>query len=110
MEAEDWLSAGFNVVVGLLLGLALNGLLQLVVTGFWLLAAIVLIITLGFLLVHWLFDGLIVRPFFSGFLREQGLQPEGRTPLGRLLSLPAGLVLGVILAEFGLTKAILGIF
>lgn len=62
MEAEDGLSAGFNVVFGLLLGLAINGPLQLVVTGFWLFAAIVLIITLGFILAHLPFDRLIVQP------------------------------------------------
>jgi hypothetical protein len=110
MDGEDWLSAGFNVVVGLFLGLALNGLLQIVVTGFWPVAAIMVVLALGFFLVYWLFEGLIVRPFFSGVRRDQGTLPEGKKPLGRLASLPLGLVLGFLLAQLGLTGTILAMF
>jgi hypothetical protein len=114
MEPEDWLGAGFNVAIGLFLGLALNGLLQLVVDGFWPLALIVAVLSAGAVLVLFAFDGLvgrlIERLLPSGIRPSQSPQKEHRKPMARLMSLPAGILFGVILAQFGLTQTILGLF
>jgi hypothetical protein len=114
MEPEDWLSASFNVAAGLFLGLALNGLLQLVVDGFWPLALTVGALSAGAALLLIAFDGLLDkltdRIFPSGVRPSQSPQKDRRKPIARLLSLPAGILLGVILAQLGLTQAILGMF
>jgi hypothetical protein len=112
MEAEDWLSAGFNVVIGLFLGLAVNGLLELIVDGFWLFALIVAVLGAGAAWVLLAFEGvmdrLFERIFPSGIRPSQSPRPERRKPIARLMSMPAGILLGVILAQMGLTQAILG--
>jgi hypothetical protein len=60
------------------------------------------------------FDGLIgrltERVFPSGIRPSQSPQKKRRKPMTRLISLPAGMLLGVILAQFGLTQTILGLF
>lgn len=114
MEPADWLNATVNVAIGLFLGLALNGLLQLVADGAWAVAAIIAGLSVGVAVVLIFFDGLIGRVFERVF--PSGIRPahspgaEAPKPISRLLSLPLGMVLGVILAQLGLTNAILGLF
>jgi hypothetical protein len=54
------------------------------------------------------FDKLFDRLFSIGVRPARKPQAQGRTPLPRLLSLPAGVVLGVVLARLGLATTILG--
>ena len=114
MQIEDWMKAAFNVVIGLFLGLALDALLRLLAAGAWGMAMAVVIPSLGFVLFVLVFDGAMGK-LFDRFL-PSGVRPArkpaatDRKPLGRLLSLPAGIVVGVILARLGLTNDILGLF
>lgn len=114
MEAGDWINASVNVVIGVFLGIAVNGLAQIFMTGFWQLAVFIVIVTGVAVLFLFMFDGLLNRVseqiFPSGVRPAHRPQPEGRKPIARLLSLPAGMVLGVILAQLGLTQTILGLF
>ncbi len=113
MEAADWLNAAVNAVIGLLLGLVLHGLMQLVTDGAWGMALIVVMLGVAMLLLIY-FDGLIGRLldriFPSGVRSAATPAQDDRKPLVRRLSLPAGLVLGVILALFGRADTILAQF
>jgi hypothetical protein len=112
MKAADWLNAAINAVIGLLLGLVLHGIVQLVTDGAWGMALIVVMLGVAMLLLIY-FDGLIGRLldriFPSGVRAAATPAKDNRKPLVRRLSLPAGLVLGVILALFGLADTILGL-
>ena len=113
MSSEDWLTAGFNVAIGLFLGLALNGLWQLVANGSWLLAAVALAMGVGAALALFLFEGLAARLtrwlFPGGVLPAPPAAGKARRPVLRLVSLPVGILVGVVLARFGLTETILGL-
>ncbi len=106
MRAGDWANAAVNLVVGVLLGVAINGLVQLISTGSWFLAVLIAVLSTVFLLLLW-FDGLFDKVFPSGVqpARKPQMLPK---PLARRLSLPAGLILGVILASLGLDEWLLG--
>jgi hypothetical protein len=114
MTPLDWLNAAFLVAIGLFLGLAAHGLAGLASDGAWLVAAGLVVGGGGlFILLLW-FDGLLDRAFarfFPGGVRPVSLPSRtGRKPLALLAGLPCGLVLGVVLAEMGLSVAILGLF
>lgn len=114
MGIGDWINAAFLVVIGVLLGLAANGLAGLVLDGAWLFALMLLVICGGAVLLFFLFDGLLDRLFarvFPGGVRPAAVSyPAARKPLALLASLPGGLVLGVFLAQSGLAPTILGLF
>ncbi|MFN4131065.1 MAG: hypothetical protein ACK4GC_14815 [Paracoccaceae bacterium] len=114
MTASDWLNSGFNLAAGLFLGLAVNGLAGLVADGTWQLALIIGVVGAVSVLLLFAFDGLvgglIERIFPSGVRPARSAQEKDRKPLARLLSLPAGIALGVVLARLGLSKTILGLF
>ena len=108
MILGDWFNSAVLCIVGLYLGLVVHGLSQLVGTVFfWPL--------LFFFMIMWaaiyLFDNVINRVFDKVF--SNGIKPaknptaKERKPLIRLLSLPFGIVLGVILAELGLRDTFL---
>ena len=114
MEPLDWMSAAFNVAIGLFLGLALNGLLALVADGLWFVAVSTVVIAAMAVLALLTFDGLLgrlIHRFFPGGVRPAAsAKPRGRPPTVLLLSLPAGLALGLILAQLGLTRTMLDLF
>lgn len=108
MELGDWFSGAGLCIVGLYLGLVVHGLSLLVGTAlFWPM--------LIFIMMMWgimcLFDNVIGR--FFGWMFPSGVKPatspsaKERKPLARLLSLPCGIVLGVILGAFGLRDTLL---
>jgi hypothetical protein len=114
MEPLDWMSAAFNVAIGLFLGLALSGFVELVADGFWFLAVAAAVIGGGAALALIIYDGLFRRAF--DWIFPGGVQPAAnpaprrRAPLVRLMSLPSGILLGVVLAQLGLTQTILDLF
>lgn len=104
MGASDWMNAAVNVVIGALLGSATYGLAQLVASGSWLMALILVLLAAGLFLIVVLSDKLF--DLFSGVRFRPAKNPKPK-PLPRVLSLPLGFVLGVVLAVLGLDTAIL---
>lgn len=109
MRTIDWFNAAVNVVVGVLLGIVIAGLVQLVTTGFWLVAILIPTLFAGLLLFDGLIDGLIDKVFPSGIRSARKPQVQRRAPLLKRLSLPVGIVVGVALAQAGLGDKLLGI-
>jgi len=113
MQASDWGNALVNVVVGVFVGIAIDGMVQLLTTGLWPIAILISLLLLGMVLLSELVDGLVEKIFPSGIrpANKVKIKPKikRRTPLPRLLSLPLGMVIGVILARLGVSTAILGL-
>lgn len=108
MQAGDWFNAVVSLLVGVLLGSVVDGLVQLVAAGLWQSAMIITLVFGALFLFMWVFDK-VTDPLFSiGVRPAPKPQAKGRTPLLRLLSLPAGLLLGVVSARLGLDAQILG--
>lgn len=103
----DWLNSFCNVVIGLFLGLATHGLANLIGAGLWV-SALILVVPFALLMFFdQALDRLFVRLFPSGVRPVRVSTPSRRKPLVRTLSLPAGVVLGVLAAALGLSDGIL---
>ena len=109
MELGDWFNSAINVLIGALLGSVFYGLAKLVAGGSWLAALIIFVLGAGFfffiLLSDKLFDLILPSPIRPAKNPKQ--QPP--KPLLRVLSLPAGFALGVVLAILGLDGAIIAL-
>ncbi len=101
MRAGDWFHAAVNLLLGALLGSAATGLAQLLVAGAWALALIVTLLAVAMFLIVLASDWLLDRLFGIGIRPAHDAQ-EQRKPLLRLLSLPAGFLLGIALALLGI--------
>lgn len=106
MELGDWLQAAVNVVLGVFVGIVVFGLTQLVVSGAWLMALILVVLGFGYFVFVLLADKLFDWIFPSG-IRTVGKRKHQPKPLLRALSLPAGLLLGIALAGLGLDRVLL---
>ena len=100
-QAGHWASAAVNLVIGVLLGVAINGLARLMFSGAWLAVINLLILFAALSLIVWLHDRLGDWLFPSGIRPARKPEKARRKPLFRRLSLPAGLVLGIVLAGLG---------
>ncbi len=109
MQAGDWANAAINAAIGVLLGSAADGLVQMATTEFWPVALIITLLSVGLFFLVVLSDKLLDRLFSIGVRPARHPRAEGRKPLLRVLSMPAGFVLGVVLARIGLDGAILGV-
>ncbi|NKI34010.1 hypothetical protein HFP89_02370 [Wenzhouxiangella sp. XN79A] len=106
--ALDWILAVLNFVIGVFLGVALNGLIQLVASGAWV-AVLNLVVLLAalFLIVN-------VHEWLGEKLFPSGIRPARRPGNGpttsrvRRFGLPVGLALGVFVAALGLTDGLSG--
>jgi len=107
MEMGDWFNAAINLVIGILLGSVINDLLQLVASGSWHMALVILFLAAGLFLFIVLSDKLLDRLFQIGIRPAKTPQAPRPKPLLRVLSFPAGLVLGVVLSALGFDRAIL---
>lgn len=107
MEVGDWFNAAINLGIGILLGSVIHGLLQLVSSGSWQMALIILFLAAGLFLFMVLSDKLLDRLFQIGIRPAKTPQAPRPNPLLRVLSLPAGFVLGVVLAVLGFDRTIL---
>lgn len=107
MQAGDWANAAVNVVVGAFLGMAINGLVQLMSTGFWSVAVLIVVLAAVLFSSALWFDGLVEKVFPSGIRRARKSKKVRKVPLARRLSLPSGLVLGIVLAGLGLDDRLL---
>lgn len=107
MEVGDWFNAAVNLAIGVLLGSVVYRLVQLVASGSWLMALIMIFLGAGLFLFMVLSDKLF--DLFSGvrFRPAKNPKPQPPKPLLRILSLPSGFIVGVVLAVAGLDTAIL---
>jgi hypothetical protein len=106
MEPGDWLQAAVNIVLGVFLGIVVSALTELVVSGAWLMALILVALGAGYFVFVLLADKLFDWIFPSG-IRTVGKRKNQPKPLLRTLSLPAGLLLGIALAGLGLDTVLL---
>ena len=109
MRAEDWINSVAFLGIGLFLGIALEALLRLVFSGAWALAIGVVLPFLGFLLFYIVLNKLYDKIFPSGIRPARNAKTKGGTPLIRLFSFPAGLMIGVVVASLGFGTAILAL-
>lgn len=109
MTMTDWINAVTSVVVGVFCGIAALYLLQLVMSGFWPLAIIVVVFILVFLAFDGLLDRLFEKVFPSGIRAVRKPAASRRSPLLRRLSLPVGITIGLALAWFDLADVLLQI-
>jgi hypothetical protein len=108
MQWGNWFNAAANAVIGCLLGMAADGLAQLVVAGWWPVALLIAMIFPAVLLFDRLLDGIFERVFPGGIRPARTPKAKAHAPLVRVLSLPAGFALGLILTRLGLAEQILG--
>ena len=107
MDVNDWISAVFNLLIGALLGSVTYSLVQLVASGWWLMAVIMVLLGGGLFLFMVLYDKLFDWLFPSWIRPASNPQPRLPKPLLRVLSLPVGFILGLLLAVLGLDGTIL---
>ena len=108
MQAGDWLHVVLYGVMGLFLGIALEGIVRLLTTGYWLVALLIPLLFCGVLLLDSLLDRVVDRLFPGGVRRVLKSTERRRTPWPRRLSLPAGLVVGLVLGRLGLGPVLVG--
>lgn len=106
MEGGDWFSAAVNVLIGAFLGSAAYSLLQLVLSGAWLMAAVLVVLGVGVFGFVLLLDKLSDLIFPSA-IRSYGKNRHLGKPWALVLSLPLGLGVGVVLGMLGLDRVIL---
>lgn len=109
MGVSDWINSAINVVIGVLLGSVIYGMVQLVAIGAWLTDMFMLLIFGGVFLLMVLSDKLFDRLFQTGIRPAKTPQTKRPKPLLRVLSLPSGVILGVVLAVLGFDRPILGL-
>lgn len=108
MLLGDWLNGAALCVVGVYFGLVVHGMSQLIGTAFfWPMLIFIMIIWGGLYVFDNAVEGLSNWMFPSGIKPAKNSKVNERKPLARLLSLPCGIVLGVILAEIGLSDTLL---
>lgn len=107
MQLGDWFNGAALLAVGFFLGLALDGMIDLVGTSFWPLIILLPVLFGSVFVFGQMFDGLIERFFPSGIKPAKGAQRKERMPLALVLSLPGGVVLGVIGGQMGLRALLL---
>ncbi len=107
MELWDWVNATFLLLIGLLLGIALDGIGQLVATGFWIMALILVLLFLAVFLFELLMDKVFNRFFTIGVRQVNEPGTNKYRPLIVMFSLPSGILIGVLLARLGLAGTVL---
>lgn len=98
MQFEDWFDTGIKVLIGMFLGFVTDTLAQMATTAFWPVAVILAFI----FLFELIFDKLTDRLFLSKVRESNHANRRGSKPLLRKMSLPAGVLFGVVLAELRL--------
>lgn len=107
MQFGDWVNTVILVFLGIILGIVIDALMQLLTTALWPVAIIIPLIFAGVLLFGKLFDEILNRIFPGGIRPARKPQVASRKPLPRLLSLPVGLIIGIIMVRLGYGDAIL---
>lgn len=102
MEPRDWINAVALMAMGVCLGLALDLLLTLDRATFSMTAISMAILFWGLIAASSVIDGLFERLFPGGIKPARNAPAKERRPLAVLASLPAGILIGLTGAQFGL--------
>lgn len=105
MRVGDWFNGLAILGVGVLIGVIIDMLFQLSGAAFWISAIGAPLIFGGVLFLGTIIDKLIDKLFPSGFNKPRTSKAKERKPLAIILSLPVGIVIGIIGAQFGLGDA-----
>ncbi len=108
MHIGDWVNAAALFVVGLFLGSLVEDLVQLATTD-WPFAVFIVVLFAGLFFFVWIFDKLFDRLFPIGIRPSRNPQDNKRKPVPLLVSLPAGFLLGIVLAMLGLDDMVLSV-
>lgn len=106
MQMFDWLNWIGIFVVGVLLGIAFNGLFGLATVGAWGSIIMILGLSAGGLVSFFLIERVINFISIGRFSEPQQLR-KLRKPLALYFALPIGIIIGAIGAQFGLAELIL---
>lgn len=107
MQVGDWLNGAAILAAGVFLGIAIDAMLDLAGTAFWPLIILIPVLIGGGFLGVLFFDRLVDRFFPSGIRPASRPGTGKRRPLALLLSLPAGIIIGVIGAQLGVSDMLL---
>lgn len=107
MQLFDWVIAASLCAVGFYLGLALAALITMDGAAFWL-TVIYVLIPFGFVFVFIYYMNDLGDWIFPGSVKSSApARMRKRRPVLLYLSVPAGVVIGVIGAQFGLTELLI---
>jgi uncharacterized membrane protein YfcA len=107
MQGIDWLIGASSMAVGLFLGLAVGEWVQMEGIARWL-TIIYIFIPFAFVFVFIFFLSDVTDwVFFSRVRSSAARREKRRKPLALLFTLPVGLVIGAIGAQFGLSELLL---
>ncbi len=106
MQTFDWFHWAALVAIGVFLGLAIDGLVDLATVGAWGSIIMILGLSAGALVFYFLIERVINFISIGRFSEPQQLR-KPRKPLALSFALPNGIIIGVIGAQFGLANLIL---
>lgn len=106
MRVGDWFNGLSILGIGVLIGVIVDMLFQLSGTAFWISAIGAPLIGGGVIFLGTIIDKLFDKLFPSGFKKPRTSKAKERKPFAILLSLPVGIVIGIIGAQFGLGDAL----
>ncbi len=108
MMLSDWFNSAGLCIVGLYLGLVVQSMSQLIGSAlFWPMLIFIMIMWGIMSLFYNVIEGFFDWMFPNGIKPAENPPAKERKPLARLLSLPCGIILGVMLAELGLKDTLL---
>jgi hypothetical protein len=106
MQTFDWLNWAALVAVGVMLGLVIDGMVDLAETGSWR-SIIIILVVFGCWCIFYLLLERLFNFIFIGRLSAPKQLQKPRKPLALLFALPIGIIIGVIGAQFGLGELLL---
>ncbi len=105
MQTFDWFNWAGLFVIGVLLGLVIDGMVDLASTGSWR-SIIVIIVLFGGWFIFYLLMERVFNLFSIGRWSAPRQLQKPRKPLALHFALPIGIAIGVIGAQFGLADMI----
>ncbi len=105
MQMFDWFNWAALAAIGVFLGLALDGLVDLAFLGAWGSIIVILALSAGWLVFYFLIERVMNFISIGRFSAPQQLR-KLRKPLALHFALPIGIIIGLIGAQFGLRELI----
>ena len=104
MKTGEWVNTAMKVMIGVLMGMAIHGVAELMLRGAWFYVLLIVVLSIGLFLLVLLHEFIGEKLFPSGIRPARKPRTILKAPLSRRLSLPAGLVIGIALAALGLDE------